>query len=148
MHTATAYIVYLVISVTVTVWLARTLFHHGRLFLLDMFDGDSRVADAVNHLLLVAFVLLNVAFVALALRPAQGVDNAGRAIEFVSTRLGVVLVVLGVMHFNNMAVVAWVRRRARRVAQDEHRRAGLVEQAEARLAELQRLGVASESESM
>ncbi len=100
--TVLCYVVYLALSLALTVWVARTLHRNGRVFLLQAFRGREDMADAVNHLLVVGFYLINVGFVVLALRFGEKPDTAQAAFEFVSTKLGVVLLVLGVMHFFNM----------------------------------------------
>jgi hypothetical protein len=109
--TVLAYIVYLVISVTLTVWVARTLSGNGRIFLADVLHGDERLADAVNHLLVVGFYLLNLGFVALYLRTGAAVDDARGVFEALSVKLGVVLLVLGAMHLANVYVLSRIRRR-------------------------------------
>jgi hypothetical protein len=96
-HTA-----YLLLSIGMTVWVARTLHRNGRLFLVDAFGGNQAMADAVNHLLLVGFYLVNLGFVLLFLRVGSMPANAVEGLEYVSTKLGVVLLVLGAMHFFNM----------------------------------------------
>jgi len=50
-----SYFVYLLVSLTVTVWVARTLHKRGRIFLVDAFHGQEELADSVNHLLVVGF---------------------------------------------------------------------------------------------
>ena len=62
-----SYLVYLLISVTLTIWVARTLHKRGAIFLVDAFNGDAELAASVNHLLVVGFYLINIGFVALAL---------------------------------------------------------------------------------
>lgn len=100
--TVTCYLAYLLISVALTVWVARTLHRNGRIFLVQAFRGNEAMADAVNHLLVVGFYLINIGFIAFALRYGLKPSNAQEAFEFVSTKLGVVLLVLGAMHFFNM----------------------------------------------
>jgi TRAP-type C4-dicarboxylate transport system permease large subunit len=107
-----SYLVYLAISLTVTVWVARTLHHRGRVFLIDAFHGQQELADSVNHMLVVGFYLINVGYVAWALRTSENPAGLRQAIELVSDKLGVVLLVLGVMHFFNLFVFSRVRRRA------------------------------------
>lgn len=107
-----SYFVYLVVSLTVTVWVARTLHQRGRVFLVDAFHGQEELADSVNHLLVVGFYLINVGYVAFALRTAENPAGLRQAIELVSDKLGVVLLVLGLMHFFNLYVFSRVRRRA------------------------------------
>jgi hypothetical protein len=103
-------IVYLAISIALTVWVARTLHRNGRVFLLDCFHGNSELADSVNHLLVVGFYLINIGFVALALKYGMDAANPQAAIETLSTKVGVVLLVLGGMHFFNLAVFHTMRK--------------------------------------
>jgi len=103
---------YLVISVALTIWVARTLHRNGRVFLVDCFHGNTELADSINHLLVVGFYLINVGFVSLALRFGVAAGNAQEALESLSTKIGLVLLVLGAMHFFNLAVLTTCRRRA------------------------------------
>lgn len=96
------YALYLAISVTLTVWVARTLHRNGRIFLVQAFRGSEPMADAVNHLLVVGFYLINLGFIAYALRFGHKPVTAQEGFEFVSTKIGIVLLVLGGMHFFNM----------------------------------------------
>lgn len=106
------YIVYLVISVALTVWVARTLFRNGRVFLVDVFGGED-MADSVNHLLVVGFYLINLGYVTLALKVSGHVANIQQSIEALSTKVGWVLLVLGGMHFFNLFIFSRIRRRRR-----------------------------------
>ena|ERR1041384_801127 len=106
------YLVYLASSVALTVWVARTLYRNGHVFLVDCFHGNTALADSVNHLLVVGFYLINIGFVALALRYGVTAANAQEALESLSTKMGLVLLVLGAMHFLNLAVFTTCRRRA------------------------------------
>jgi hypothetical protein len=102
---------YILISIFLTVWVARTLHKNGRVFLVEMFVGDEALADSVNHLLVVGFYLINVGFVALALKSEVKPHSMVEAIEFFSTKIGWVLMVLGGMHFFNLLVFSRIRRR-------------------------------------
>src|SRR5713101_2350737 len=95
------YLLYLAVSVALTVWVAQTLHKNGRVFLVDAFLGNEAIADSVNHLLVVGFYLINIGYVTLALKYGEKPANLQEAIEFLSTKVGLVLVVLGVMHFFN-----------------------------------------------
>ena len=57
------------------------------------------------------FYLINVGYVALSLRTGDSVPNVRSAIELVCDKLGVVLIVLGVMHFFNLYVFNRLRKR-------------------------------------
>ena len=101
-HTVAAYAVYLPVAVAMTVWVARTLHRNGRVFLVQAFRGREDMADSVNHLLVVGFYLVNLGFITTALRYGEKPRDVQEVIEFLSTKLGVVMMVLGAMHFFNM----------------------------------------------
>ncbi len=101
-HTVTAYLIYLPVAVGMTAWVARTLHKNGRVFLVQAFRGNEEMADSVNHLLVVGFYLINIGFIAFALRYGDKPETTQAMIEFLSTKLGVVLLVLGAMHFFNL----------------------------------------------
>lgn len=106
------YATYLLITVPLTIWVARTLFRHGNVFLVDVFDGKPDLAAAVNHLLLVGFYLVNLGFVTLYLRLATPVNDLAGVFEALSVKVGTVMLVLGLMHFTNIWVLSRIRRRS------------------------------------
>jgi hypothetical protein len=111
-ETVITYGLYLVIALPLTIWVARSLFQHGRIFLVDCFHGNEAMADSVNHLLVMGFYLVNFGFVALYLKLAQEVSELRGIFEALSGKLGVVLLVLGAMHFFNLLVFTRMRKRA------------------------------------
>src|SRR5215471_2538916 len=108
----TTYAVYLVVSIALTVWVGRTLFKNGRVFLVDVFHGNEPLADSTNHVLLVGFYLINLGYISLALRLGYNVYTPRESIEALSWKVGLVLLVLGGMHFFNLYVFTRLRRRA------------------------------------
>ena len=113
MYIVESYAIYLVITLAVTVWVARTLHKNGRVFLVEAFHRNEELADSVNHLLVVGFYLVNVGYVTYALKTQDTVTVARGAIELVSDKIGVVLIVLGVMHFFNLYVFSRFRQHGR-----------------------------------
>ena len=112
--TVIAYLIYLPVAIGMTIWVARTLHRNGRVFLVQAFRGREDMADAVNHLLVVGFYLINLGFIATALRDGDKPHDVQEVIEFLSTKLGVVMVVLGAMHFFNMFNFDKMRRKGLR----------------------------------
>src|SRR6266536_5080065 len=107
-----SYVFYVSISVGLTVWVARTLHKNGRVFLVDVFHGNEALADSVNHLLVVGFYLINFGYVSLALKLGYNVATAQEGIEALSVKVGMVLLVLGAMHFFNLFIFSRMRRRS------------------------------------
>lgn len=112
-YTLLTYTLYIPLSVAVTIWVARTLHKNGRVFLLDVFSGREDLADSVNHLLVVGFYLVNLGFVSFALKLGYTVKDAREGVEALSEKIGLVLVVLGIMHFFNLYVFSKIRGRSR-----------------------------------
>ena len=106
------YVLYLLISVALTVWVARTLHKNGRLFLVDAFHGNEPLADSINHLLVVGFYLINIGYVSLALKYGDKAADLQQLLEALSTKVGAVLLILGGMHFFNLYVFSKMRKRA------------------------------------
>jgi hypothetical protein len=96
------YAAYFLVSLGMTIWVARTLHKNGRLFLVEAFSGRQELADSVNHLLLVGFYLINLGFILLFLRVGSKPADIVEGVEYISTKLGIVMLVLGGMHFFNM----------------------------------------------
>lgn len=95
------YVTYAGISLLFTMWVARTLFRNGQVFLEESFKNEA-MASSVNRLLVVGFYLVNIGFVLLFLKFGEHPHNLIEAVEYVATKVGVVLLVLGLWHFFNM----------------------------------------------
>ncbi|MCB0713558.1 MAG: hypothetical protein KDD67_14620 [Ignavibacteriae bacterium] len=114
--TVVTYLAYLLLSVALTIWVARTLFRNGQPFLDDAFGGEERLARSVNHLLVVGFYLINFGYITLNLKLRKEVLTAQEAIEALSIQVGLVLLVLGGMHFFNLFIFSRIRKRKHEVA--------------------------------
>lgn len=104
-----AFTVYICLSVVFTVWAGQKLYRNGLIFIIDALRGNEKLAVAVNQLLLVGFYLLNIGFIAIFLNligrdPYDWIS----VFRFVTAKLGVVLLVLGCIHFFNVFTLAMV----------------------------------------
>jgi len=106
------YALYVVITITTTIWVAHNLFKNGKIFLVDIFHGNKDLADAVNNLLLVGFYLINIGYAVYTLQVVGNVDNARMVIEVLSLKIGAIILILGGMHFLNMFIFFRLRKRA------------------------------------
>jgi len=103
------HVIYLLASICFTIIVGRSLFKNGRPFLIECCKSE-KIADAVNRLFLVGFYLLNFALVFLALRFGETGDTLVRSLELLSGRIGIVALIMGVMHFNNLFCCEFFRR--------------------------------------
>lgn len=107
------YGIYLPITILLTVWVAKTLFNNGRIFLVDIFHGNEALADSVNKLLIVGFYLINVGYAVFTLKIMGDINSMQVVIEKLSLKLGAIILILGAMHFFNLFVFFRLRNRAK-----------------------------------
>ena len=101
---------YAAIAITLTIWLARMLSRHGETFLQSVFPDRPELVHAVNQLLVIGFYLVNIGWALLLLRPgAVHVATTADAISVLITRLGTLLLLLGIAHLVNLAIFQRVR---------------------------------------
>ena len=107
------YLIYLPVTVMLTIWVANTLFKNGRRFLVDIFHGDESLADSVNRLLLVGFYLINIGYAVLAMKVWGEIDTNRVMIEKLSYKIGAIIIILGGMHFFNLYIFFTLRKRSK-----------------------------------
>lgn len=123
MYNAHAYCLYIIISIFITVFVSRTLSKNGEVYLIDGFNGNDVLAKSVNHMLVVGFYLLNLGFVLIRMQNGGRLgrlDHVESVIIYLSSNVGLVLLVLGVVHFVNMYIIHKFRdNQIRKQASDE-----------------------------
>ncbi len=126
MITSITYITYIIISIGITVFVSRTLSKNGEIYLIDGFNGNVELAKSVNHMLVVGFYLINVGFVLLRLQASNQLINFESMIIYLSANIGLVLLILGALHFFNMIVIHKFRENGLKKAYIAEQRKGLM----------------------
>ena len=93
------YLLYLWISIAITVWVGRTLHKSGRRFIYDIMNQNGPLTDSVNTLLVVGFYLVNMGFAVYLLRIVGEIETYRSMIEALSFKVGIVILFVGTMHF-------------------------------------------------
>lgn len=106
-----SYISYLAVAVPLTIYVAKSLYQNGRVFLVECFKGNEELADSVNKLLLVGFYLVNLGFVSLYLRSDVDIVGLRGVLELLSKKVGIVMLMLGGMHFFNLFLFTRIGRK-------------------------------------
>lgn len=115
-YTLLTYALYMPITLALTVWVAKTLFTNGRVFLVDIFHGNELLADSVNKLLVVGFYLVNIGYAVYTLQILGEIASIQSVIERLSLKIGAIILILGAMHFFNLFVFFKLRKRAKEIA--------------------------------
>ncbi len=109
------YAVYLFVCVAVTIWVARNLRLNGKIYVTDGKDENPVLIDAISHLLIVGFYLINFGLISLVLKFGSNVSDPQSAVELLSTKVGGVLLGLGCMHFVILMVFSGLRKNQRSI---------------------------------
>ena len=109
------YFIYLPIALGLTYFVARTLFKNGKVFMLDIFNGQEEIANATNMLFKVGFYLLNLGYALLILKISSYDFNETyqNLIEVLSQKIGGFTIYLGIMLFFNLFLFFKGRKKSR-----------------------------------
>ena len=108
-YLVTIYLAYTACAVGLTIWLARSLFRDGAVFLAEVFDTPE-IGSAVNRLLVTGFYMLNLGY-AFAILKTNEAATETEAFEVLASKLGILLLSLALIHFVNLFVFTRIRHR-------------------------------------
>jgi hypothetical protein len=117
MSIVVTYLVYLLVSVSLTVVVGQVLSRSGRLFLVDALGGSDSAARGISNLIVVSFYLISLGFVALTIRTSGDSVTARQAIQLLATKIGEVLLLLAVLYLAGIVSLTRLRRRLKAQAQ-------------------------------
>lgn len=102
-----SYGVYISISLYITFWVGKILHRQGEVLMLSSFKkyGYEEWVAPVNNTLLVGYYLLNIGNVLLVITTWHTLESFEAMIATLSQKLGLILMVLGVIHAFNMTVL-------------------------------------------
>jgi hypothetical protein len=108
------YLIYLAISILLTVWVAQTLHKNGRIFLVDCFGGNEPIADSVNHLLVVGFYLIDLGFITANLRDYEQLDTTQTFLLSLSGKVGGLALMLGAILLLSLFILSKISKQTSR----------------------------------
>ena len=104
------YCFYLLITAVVILIVGKTLYKNGRPFLINVFHGNSSLADSINKLLLVGYYLVNIGYTVVALRVWQKISSVQSMTEILAYKIGLIIFILGIMHVFNVITLVITER--------------------------------------
>lgn len=111
------YLIYLPIVILLTIYVSKTLFKNGKLFMIDIFKGKEDIALATNKLFEVGFYLINIGFALLIMKITYYYRDSSMSyqtlIEILSKKVGGFSIYLGIMLFVNLFLFFRGRRKSR-----------------------------------
>lgn len=106
-----AYMIYLPIVITLTVFVSQFLFKNSKTFMIDIFHQKEDIAMATNSLFKIGFYLLNIGF-ALCIIEFFRIDTVERLVVALSEKIGGFSIYLGIMMLLNLLLFLKGRKHA------------------------------------
>ncbi len=106
-----AYSIYLPLTYYITIVVGRICYKHGEIYLLGIINDHPDLVKTINKMLLIGYYLLNLGYAAITLSFWPELTNFGGLIGTIGVKLGQIILLLGLMHYNNMAVTYFISKR-------------------------------------
>lgn len=100
-----AYVLYLLLTYIITVRVGWTFYRNGRFFILSLLQGDEKLTDFINRILLTGYYLLNLGYAALMLRNWDEIGSWTGLLVSIVSMTGRIVLTLAVIHFCNMGAI-------------------------------------------
>ena len=106
-----AYMIYLPIVITLTVFVSQFLFKNSKTFMIDIFHQKEDIAMATNSLFKIGFYLLNIGF-ALCIIEFYKITTVESLVVDMSEKIGKFSIYLGIMMLLNLLLFLKGRKHA------------------------------------
>lgn len=106
-----AYMIYLPIVITLTIFVSQFLFKNSKTFMLDIFHQKEDIAMATNSLFKIGFYLLNIGF-ALCIIEFFQIETVEKLVVALSKKIGGFSIYLGIMMLLNLLLFLKGRKHA------------------------------------
>ncbi|SDD10472.1 hypothetical protein [Niabella drilacis] len=106
-----AYTIYAVITIYIIYWVGRSFHKNGRIFILRLFRYQAGQADATNNIILIAYYLFNTGYAIIQFSNWQAVTSAQALIASIAGKTGMLVGILAVTHYFNMALIYFLSKR-------------------------------------
>jgi vacuolar-type H+-ATPase subunit I/STV1 len=102
-----SYVIYLPITIFVTVWVGKELHKNGRPLMQLAFKkyGFQSWVSPINNSLLIGYYLLNIGNLLLFINSWETTDSAEQMIKAIIENIGIIITLLGIIHFFNLGIL-------------------------------------------
>ncbi|MBD3906868.1 hypothetical protein NAL32_13150 [Chryseobacterium sp. Ch-15] len=110
MYNIISYLLFLAISSYIIVDVGRRCFNSGKIY-LEYLIKDKDFCLTVNRILLASYYLVNLGYIAINLSFWNEISNIEELLTNVSTRIGIIVLILCALHFINIATLFILRKK-------------------------------------
>lgn len=104
MYNLLAYFIYLFLVLVVIIFVGGFLFRNGKFFLKEIFQNQ-KTTQAISVFLYAGYCLINTGGAFFCLQKIENFNSYLSSLEYVTTNIGSLLVLLALLHFFNMLIL-------------------------------------------
>lgn len=97
-------LIYLTVTGFITFWVGFQLYKHGRVYLSVLFPNKMEWCLMINRILLMGYYLVNLGYLAISISLWPEIQTIRMAIETLVQYTGIILLILGALHFMNLFI--------------------------------------------
>jgi len=109
-YNISAYIVYLILTGFIIVFVGKLFYRNGRVFILGLMKDDAARTDHLNNILLVAYYLFNIGYAFVKLSFWQSIENLAKLVSSIANNMSVLIFILASTHYLNMVLIWYLSR--------------------------------------
>jgi len=102
-----SYLIYLPVTFYITIKVGWTFYENGQHYIDTIIPDNLTLSHAVNRMLLIGYYLVNLGYVTMSLSIWQRIESIVDLFNFLSMRIAIIIIFLGILHFINMSVIWW-----------------------------------------
>ena len=100
-----AYCAFIVLMILIIVYAGNYFYRNGRVFILELYNGNEIITNAINKILLITYYLFNIGYAFIKLRSWEKLINMEYVISTVSFKMGLLIFILAMTHYFNLYII-------------------------------------------
>lgn len=109
MYNLFTYILYLSISIFITIFVGYKCFKTGKIYLLYIIK-DSQTCTAINRILLMSYYLVNIGYIAFSISNWELENSILKTLEILILKISTILIILSILHYSNLFIIYKLRK--------------------------------------
>ena len=81
---------------------------NGLVYAMQIFNNDKQLTLSTNKILLICYYLLNLGYTLFSIGTWPQIHDIAQMIADLSSKMGILLLLLGIIHITNMLVIVYV----------------------------------------
>ena len=102
------YAIYLLFTFTIIVYVGKLCYRHGKIYSLQIFNGNEELTNRTNSILLLCYYLFNLGYCLLTIYSWETINTWKACMENICMRAGFILISIGILHLINIGAIIFI----------------------------------------